>query len=118
MGDPVKWTFAKQLAVSLGILVLQRDDRLSFSAVSDEKKPPFRRKGATYRKAFTQTISDLKEPVMTTFIFGKCNFFFTERQHGFICYFGLLGKLGILGKIASKATKICRGYSYFTSSNK
>ncbi|MFJ8066532.1 DUF58 domain-containing protein [Psychrobacillus sp. NPDC096426] len=66
MSDSLKWTFAKQLAVSLGILVLQRDDRLSFSAVSNDKKPLFRRKGASYRKAFTQTISDLKEPVMTT----------------------------------------------------
>lgn len=65
MSDPLKWRFAKQLAVSLGILVLQRDDRLSFSAVSPDKKPPFRRKGATYRKAFTQTISDLNEPIMT-----------------------------------------------------
>ncbi|MEK4484942.1 DUF58 domain-containing protein [Psychrobacillus sp. FSL H8-0484] len=64
MGDPLKWTFAKQLAVSLGILVLQRDDRLSFSVVTTEKKPPFRRKGATYRKAFTQTVSELKEPTM------------------------------------------------------
>ena len=64
MGDPTKWTFAKQLAVSLGILVLQRDDRLSFSAVSEEKKPPFRRKGATYRKAFVQSVSDIEEPSM------------------------------------------------------
>lgn len=66
MGDPIKWTFAKQLAVSLGILVLQRDDRLSFSAVSEGKKPPFRRKGATYRKAFIQTISDIEEPAMNS----------------------------------------------------
>lgn len=65
MSDPLKWTFAKQLAVSLGILVLQRDDRLSFSSVSPDKKPPFRQKGATYRKAFTQTISALNEPIMT-----------------------------------------------------
>lgn len=64
MGDKLKWTFTKQLVLSLGILVLQRDDRLSFSAVTDEKSPPFRRKGATYRKAFTQTISDLKQPTM------------------------------------------------------
>lgn len=64
MGDPTKWTFAKQLAVSLGILVLQRDDRLSFSAVSEEKKPSFRRKGATYRKAFIQSVSDIEEPSM------------------------------------------------------
>lgn len=66
MGDSLKWTFAKQLAVSLGILVLQRDDRLSFSAVSEEKLPPFRRKGATYRKAFIQTISDIEEPDMSS----------------------------------------------------
>lgn len=64
MGDPTKWTFAKQLAVSLGILVLQRDDRLSFSAVSEVKKPPFRRKGATYRKAFIRSVSDIEEPSM------------------------------------------------------
>ena len=66
MGDSLKWTFAKQLAASLGILVLQRDDRLSFSTVNEGKKPPFRRKGSTYRKAFIQTISDLDEPEMST----------------------------------------------------
>lgn len=65
MGDRLKWTFAQQLALSLGMLVLQRDDRLSFSAVTDEKKPPFRRKGAAYRKALTQAISLLEEPSMT-----------------------------------------------------
>ena len=66
MGDPIKWNYAKQLAASLGILVLQRDDRLSFAAVNEEKKPPFRRKGATYRQAFIQTISNLKEPNMSS----------------------------------------------------
>lgn len=65
MGDPLKWNFARQLAASLGILVLQRDDRLSFAAVTNDKNLPFRRKGATYRKAFTQVITDLKEPTMT-----------------------------------------------------
>jgi uncharacterized protein (DUF58 family) len=64
MGDELKWTFSKQLALSLGILVLQRDDRLSFSAVTEETSSLFRRKGATFRKAFTQTISDLKAPTM------------------------------------------------------
>ncbi len=65
MGDAVKWNFAKQLVISLGILVLQKDDRLSFSAVSEEKVHPFRRKGATYRKAFTKYVSDLEEPSST-----------------------------------------------------
>ena len=64
MGDEVKWTFARQLAASLGILVLQRDDRLSFSMVSKERVAPFRRKGATYRKAFAQVITDLSKPTM------------------------------------------------------
>lgn len=64
MGDKVKWNFARQLAASLGILVLQRDDRLSFSIVSNDRFPPFRRKGAVYRKAFTQVVTDLNEPAM------------------------------------------------------
>ena len=64
MGEKVKWNFARQLAASLGILVLQRDDRLTFSMVSNEKVPPFRRKGATYRKAFAQVITDLNPPSM------------------------------------------------------
>ncbi|MER2262290.1 MAG: DUF58 domain-containing protein [Psychrobacillus sp.] len=64
MGEKVKWDFARQLAASLGILVLQRDDRLTFSTVSKERVPPFRRKGAVYRKAFTQVITDLNEPSM------------------------------------------------------
>ena len=45
---------------------MQRDDRLSFSTVNEEKKPSFRRKGATYRKAFIQTVSDISEPTMSS----------------------------------------------------
>lgn len=52
MGDDTKWTFARQIVASLGLMVLGRDDRLSFSFVQDEIKPPFRRKGAMYRRAF------------------------------------------------------------------
>ena len=65
MGETQKWLFAKQLVASLGLLVLQKDDRLSFSTVTDEKLPFFRRKGATYKKAFLQTVSNLKPPHMT-----------------------------------------------------
>ena len=52
MGEHAKWLFARQIVASLGLMVLGRDDRLSFSIVQDEMKPPFRRKGTMYRRAF------------------------------------------------------------------
>lgn len=61
MGEQVKWTFARQIVASLGLMVLGRDDRLSFSYVQDDVKPPFRRKGAMYRRAFLQVVTDIEE---------------------------------------------------------
>jgi len=61
MGEQVKWTFARQIVASLGLMVLGRDDRLSFSYVQDDVKPPFRRKGAMYRRAFLQIVTDIEE---------------------------------------------------------
>lgn len=61
MGEQVKWTFARQIVASLGLMVLGRDDRLSFSFVQDDVKPPFRRKGAMYRRAFLQVVTDIEE---------------------------------------------------------
>jgi len=65
MREEKKWLLSKQLTISLGHLVLGRDDRLSFAVTTDEKLPPFRRKGAMYRKAFASYITDLKEPDST-----------------------------------------------------
>ena len=65
MGDQAKWTFAKQIVASLGLMVLGRDDRLSFSFVQDEVKPPFRRKGAMYRRAFLQVVTDIEQATYT-----------------------------------------------------
>lgn len=59
MGEEKKWLFARQIAASLGLMVLSRDDRLSFSSLEEDVF--FRRKGATYRKAFLQTISKIEE---------------------------------------------------------
>lgn len=59
MGEEKKWLFARQIAASLGLMVLSRDDRLSFSSLEEDIF--FRRKGATYRKAFLQTISKIEE---------------------------------------------------------
>lgn len=62
MGEQRKWLFARQIVASLGLMVLSRDDRLSFSYLQeDDKKPMFRRKGATNRKGFLQAVSEIKE---------------------------------------------------------
>lgn len=66
MQDEKKWLLAKQLTISLGQLVLGRDDRLSFATPTDEKLMPFRRKGALYRKAFASYITNLSEPTSKT----------------------------------------------------
>ncbi|MGE7672309.1 DUF58 domain-containing protein [Lysinibacillus sp. NPDC094403] len=64
MGDQAKWTFARQIVASLGLMVLGRDDRLSFSCVQ-EMKPPFRRKGAMYRRAFLQLVTEIEQATYT-----------------------------------------------------
>ncbi|MGB3261525.1 DUF58 domain-containing protein [Paenisporosarcina sp.] len=66
MQEEKKWLLAKQLTISLGHLVLGRDDRLSFATPTEEKLAPFRRKGAVYRKAFSSYITNLSEPTMNT----------------------------------------------------
>ncbi|MCZ8536477.1 DUF58 domain-containing protein [Paenisporosarcina quisquiliarum] len=66
MQEEKKWLLAKQLTISLGHLVLGRDDRLSFATPTEEKLAPFRRKGAVYRKAFSSYITNLSEPNMNT----------------------------------------------------
>ncbi|MGE7836200.1 DUF58 domain-containing protein [Viridibacillus arvi] len=65
MGGEAKWLFARQLTTAFGLMVLNKDDRLSFSYVSDKPTPPFRRKGATYQNAYEKTVSDLSEPKFT-----------------------------------------------------
>lgn len=61
MGEEKKWLFARQIVASLGMMVLNRDDHLSFSYLEEEHKLAFRRKGATYRRAFLKTVSDIEE---------------------------------------------------------
>ncbi|MET4559412.1 uncharacterized protein (DUF58 family) [Lysinibacillus parviboronicapiens] len=66
MGEQAKWTFARQIVASLGLMVLGRDDRLSFSIVQEDMKPPFRRKGAMYRRAFLQIVTDIEDATYTS----------------------------------------------------
>lgn len=60
MGEEKKWLFARQIVAALGVMVLNRDDRLSFSYVGG-KSVPFRKKGAIYRKSFLQVVSTIEE---------------------------------------------------------
>jgi uncharacterized protein (DUF58 family) len=61
MGEEKKWLFARQVASAIGLMVLNRDDRLSFSYVGETNSLTFKRKGASYRKSFLQVISKLEE---------------------------------------------------------
>lgn len=67
-----KWLFTKQLAFSLGLIVLTNDDRLTVSADQSEKTA-FRRKGKSARKLFEHFISQLEEPSLTEFA-GRAGF--------------------------------------------
>lgn len=60
MAQDDKWEIAKQLTVALGGMVLNKDDHLSFSFVSDRPLPPFKRKGATFQKAFEHTVAKIE----------------------------------------------------------
>ncbi|MGI2327364.1 DUF58 domain-containing protein [Planococcus sp. YIM B11945] len=61
-----KWLFAKQLAFSLGIVVLSSDDRLTVSA-GQKEVVPFRKKGKSARKLFEHFVSVLPEPENRSF---------------------------------------------------
>lgn len=64
MSQEVKWMVSKQLTVALGNMVLNKDDHLSFSFVSEYIVPPFRRKGASFQKAFEQLVAQLEKPTI------------------------------------------------------
>ncbi|MGG0656815.1 DUF58 domain-containing protein [Rummeliibacillus pycnus] len=63
MAQDDKWEVAKQLTVALGRMVLNKDDHLSFSYVANTPEQPFRRKGASFQKAFDQTVAKLQHPI-------------------------------------------------------
>lgn len=61
-----KWLFTKQMAFSLGMMVLSSDDRLTISA-GQKEVAPFRKKGKSARKLFEHYISTLPEPDALSF---------------------------------------------------
>ena len=64
--QPEKWLLAKQLAAALGFIVLQQDDRLQCTYITDTDIPPFRKKGGSAKKHFLHTLQQLPEPSMQT----------------------------------------------------
>lgn len=61
-----KWQFAKQLAFSLGLMVLGSDDRLTVSAGQKEGLP-FRKKGKSAKKLLEHFVSSLSNPENQSF---------------------------------------------------
>ncbi|TWT28041.1 DUF58 domain-containing protein [Planomicrobium sp. CPCC 101110] len=61
-----KWLFTRQLAFSLGMMVLSGDDRLTVSA-GQKEGAPFRKKGKSARKLFEHFVSNLQEPAALSF---------------------------------------------------
>ncbi|MGK7378558.1 DUF58 domain-containing protein [Planococcus sp. 1R117A] len=61
-----KWLFAKQLAFTLGLMVLSHDDRLTVSA-GQAAIAPFRKKGKSARKLYEHFISSLPLPEKDSF---------------------------------------------------
>ncbi|MDN7241409.1 DUF58 domain-containing protein [Planococcus sp. N028] len=72
-----KWLFTKQLAFSLGMMVLSSDDRLTISA-GQKEVAPFRKKGKSARKLFEHFISNLPEPAALSF--AKMASFYTAKD--------------------------------------
>lgn len=62
-----KWLFSKQLALSLGSMVLSHDDRLSVSA-GEAAVSPFKKKGKSARKLFEHFIANLPDPASRSFL--------------------------------------------------
>ena len=72
-----KWLFAKQLAFSLGSMVLSHDDRLTVSA-GQAAAAPFKKKGKSARKLFEHFISHLPEPKSR--LFARNANFYTAKD--------------------------------------
>lgn len=71
MAAEAKWLLAKQLTAALGHLVLQHDDRLACSLITDQEAVPFRKKGGIYKQRFASTVRDFPEPTMkSSFVDG------------------------------------------------
>lgn len=71
MAGEAKWLLAKQLTAALGHIVLQHDDRLTCSVITDQHIVPFRQKGGIYKQRFAKTVLEFQEPTMkSSFVDG------------------------------------------------
>ena len=78
--QPEKWLFAKQIAAALGYIVLQQDDRLHFSYITDADRPPFHQKGSTAKQQFLHTLQYFSEPSMQSSFAEKASKYLVKGQ--------------------------------------
>lgn len=71
--QPEKWLLAKQLAAALGYIVLQQDDRLQCTYITDTDIPPFRQKGSSAKQKFLHTLMQFPEPSMQSSFVEKAS---------------------------------------------
>ena len=71
--QPEKWLLANQLAAALGYIVLQQDDRLQCSYITDTDIPPFRQKGSSAKQQFLHTLMQFPEPSMQSSFVEKAS---------------------------------------------
>ena len=78
--QPEKWLFAKQIAAALGYIVLQQDDRLHFSYITDSDRPPFHQKGSTAKQQFLHTLQHFTEPSLQSSFAEKASKYLIKGQ--------------------------------------
>ena len=78
--QPEKWLLAKQLAAALGYIVLQQDDRLQCTYITDMDIPPFRQKGSSAKQQFLHTLMQFPEPSMQSSFAEKASKYLIKGQ--------------------------------------
>lgn len=105
MAGEAKWLLAKQLTAALGHLVLQHDDRLVCSVVTDQQAVPFRKKGGIYKQRFASTVVGFPEPTRKeSFVEGALRGL-TKGQTVLILITDALEPIGQLEKLLSRLPK-------------
>ena len=68
-----KWLLAKQIAAALGMIVLQREDRVQCSFVATQPIAPFRGKGSAAKQKLMHTFDRIQEPMLEGYFSEQAN---------------------------------------------
>lgn len=75
-----KWQLARQLTAALGYMVLQHDDRLQCTYITDVDVLPFRQKGSSAKPRFLHTVQQFPEPAMQSSFCDKAGKYLVKGQ--------------------------------------